>query len=111
MQLEAVKRVRHAMNQHGIDAFITLSGPGTILWIPFADAPTYPDFRTWAHRLFAELPLCSPKTPRCYQLTSTSVPSVRNIRVRAKRFATRSCISRTRALQKPSGLTITETRS
>jgi DNA primase len=60
MQLEAVKRVRHAMNQHGIDAFITLSGPGTILWIPFADAPTYPDFRTWAHRLFAELVAASP---------------------------------------------------
>ena len=60
MQLEAVTRVRHAMNRRGIDAFVTLSGPGTILWIPFADAPAYPDFRIWAHGLFAELAKAEP---------------------------------------------------
>jgi len=61
MQRDAARFVRAILNAQGVDAFVTLDGPGIILWIPFDDAPSYPDVRAWAHALAARAAASAPQ--------------------------------------------------
>jgi DNA primase len=51
LQRQAARLVREWVNARGLDAFLTLDGPGIMLWIPLDDAPAYPDVRAALHAL------------------------------------------------------------
>lgn len=47
--VDAARRIRAELQRRACDAFVLLDGVGLTLWIPFADAPRYPDVRLWLH--------------------------------------------------------------
>ncbi len=54
MQRDAARALRAVLNAHHVDAFALIDGPGIVLYVPFADGPSYDLTRVWLHAISAE---------------------------------------------------------
>ncbi len=64
LQRQAARLVRERLNACGLDAFLTLDGPGIMLWVPLDHAPAYPDVRAALHALGRA---CARDTPEVFE--------------------------------------------